>query len=457
MAKRKKSRKGSAQSSSSDGAVLIKGADVITMDDVGRVGQFDIRIEGRRITAIAPRVKSRLGDRVIKAKGLVAMPGLVQAHVHTCQSLMRGQADNMELLTWLQSRIWPLEGAMRETDVRDAARLGIAELLLGGTTSILDMGTVRHTDAIFTAAKRLGIRFTGGKTIMDRGQGLPAGLRETTEEAIQNSVALCDAWHGRSHGRLRYAFSPRFALSSSEEAMRACVSEARQRGALLHTHAAENSEEVQLVRGRTGMGNIEYLHSIGFTGHDVLLAHCVWVSLEERKIMRETGTRVVHCPSANLKLGSGIARIAEYIAEGIEVAIGADGAACNDRLDGFEELRLLALLHKVRSGPTALPAQTALRIATRGGALALGLDDVGCIEVDKRADIILLDLQRPHTYPPSGDLLARVVYSARASDVRTVIVDGKVLVEDGELLSADLKSILAASKRAAEQLAARVD
>ena len=168
--------------------------------------------------------------------------------------------------------------------------------------------------------------------------------------------------------------------------------------------------------------------------------------------MRDTQTRLVHCPSANLKLGSGIAKIAEYLEGGLSVALGADGAPCNNRMDAFTEMRTCALLHKVRSGPSAINAKTALHLATRGGAEALGLSDVGRIAPEYRADIVLLDLNRPHTFPSTGDIYSRLVYAAQPSDVRTVLVDGRVLVRDGELTGANLGRILSAADKAAQRV-----
>lgn len=437
-------------------SILIRGAHVLTVDANDTTGRLDVRIDGDRIGAIGEKLSARGVERVIEAGDLVLMPGLVQAHIHLCQTLFRSQADDMELLTWLRERIWPMEGALEADDLRAAARLGLSEILLGGTTSVLDMGTVRHGDVLFEEAERFGIRYTGGKCLMDQGHGFPGGLRETTEEAISESVRLCERWHGAASGRLRYAFSPRFVLSCSEAAMRASVEEARKRGALLHTHASENSEEVDLVRERTGMGNVEYLHSIGFSGADVLLAHGIWLSAVERKILRETRTRIVHCPSANLKLASGIARIDELLANDVHVAIGADGAACNNGLDAFGEMRLTALLHKVRGGPTAVPAAQALRLATRSGALALGLEDTGSIEVGHKADVVLLDLNEPHVFPALGDLASRVVYAARSSDVHTVIVDGRVVVEERRVLAAPTDEVLAEAQAAAQRVQQRI-
>ena len=422
--------------------ILIKGARVITVDDNDTVAPLDIRIEQGRIVALAPQLPERGVDTLIDAKGLIAMPGLVQAHVHLCQTLFRGQADDMELLSWLQERIWPMEAALDAKALSAAAALGLAELLLGGTTSILDMGTVQHSDVLFEQALRFGMRYTGGKTIMDQGQGFPSALRESAENAMAESLRLCQTWHGQGDGMLRYAFSPRFAVSCSETVLLQCVREARARGALLHTHASESSEEVQLVRMRTGKSNVEYLHSLGFTGRDVLLAHGIWLTAHEQRLLRETGTHIVHCPSANLKLASGIARVDELLSAGIDVVLGADGAACNNGLDGFMEMRLAALLHKVRGGPTALPAAMALRMATRAGALALGLPECGMIALGQKADIILLDLHKPHVFPDAGHLISRVVYAAQRSDVHSVLIDGRIVVHAGVLQTAQVEDVM---------------
>jgi 5-methylthioadenosine/S-adenosylhomocysteine deaminase len=434
------------------GSILITGAHVLALDDDHTTGRFDIYCDEGEIREVAPRITGRKAEHQIDGAGSIAMPGLVQAHVHLCQTLFRAQAEELELLDWLQTRIWPMEGALDAPAMHASARLGIAELLLGGTTSILDMGSVHHTDELFRAARDLGLRYTGGKTLMDEGEGHPPSLIESTEEAVSQSVELCERWHGEADGRLRYAFSPRFVLSASQEAVRACVEEARSRGALLHTHSSESRGEIELVRSRTGLSNVALLHQLGFTGSDVVLAHGVWLSPEERELLRESRTTVTHCPSANLKLGSGIAPVDELLAEGIRVALGADGAACNNNLDGFWELRLAALLQKARGGPKALPALAALRMATRHGARALGLDKVGSLAVGQRADLILLDTHRPHLHPEAGDLASRVVYSARSADVHTVIVDGRVLVEDAKLLGADLTEILSQADQAASTL-----
>jgi 5-methylthioadenosine/S-adenosylhomocysteine deaminase len=396
------------------------------------VVQRDLLIDpGGRISGLVEPGAGR-AERTIDAHGRVVVPGLVQAHVHLCQTLFRGLAEERPLLAWLRERIWPLEAAHDPASQRASARLGIAELLLGGTTAILDMGTVHHTDALFETAAEMGIRYTGGKAMMDAGDGVPDGLRESTAASLRESDRLANAWHERESGRLRYAYSPRFALSSTWDLMRSVGARSRTNDMLVHTHASEQREETQLVRQRFGgASNIELLANLGLANTNACLAHCVWPEPHELDILASRGATVVHCPSCNLKMASGVAPVADYLGRGINVALGADGAASNNRLDGWEELRLAGLLSAFRSGPGALAAADLFELATLGGARALGIEvEVGSIEPGKYADLAILDLQRVHALGPE-DVYTQLVYSARAADVRTVLVGGRVLVEEG--------------------------
>lgn len=432
--------------------ILIQGAQLYCADRAETQGVLDILIEDGVIAKMGRGLSTQHIDEVVDAQGLVGMPGLVQAHTHLCQTLFRGQADDVELLSWLQQGIWPMEAALDAVSLRAAAELGIGELLLGGTTSILDMGTVHHTDVLFETARNMGIRYTGGKTIMDSGQGYSQVLKQTSAQALADSQALCQRWHQQAQGRLRYAFSPRFVLTCSEATLQGCAQLARQYGARLHTHACENSEEIGLVHKRHGCSNIEYLQKMGFVGPDVVLAHGVWLSPHEQQILRQSKTHIAHCPSSNLKLASGIARIDALLQQEISVALGADGAPCNNNLDGFLEMRLSALLHKVRSGPTAVNAAQALHMATRAGALALGLEDCGQLVPGAQADIVLLDLNRPHTWPPVSNLASRIVYAAKSSDVHSVWVQGKRLVKNHRLQHVSMPHLLKRTQKAWGQL-----
>lgn len=421
---------------------LIVGAQVLTGDAQDNQGRLDILIEDAHIARIGKDLPQNSVDEVIQAQELVAMPGLVQAHVHLCQTLFRSQAEELDRPSFLQQRIWPMEAALDADSLRAAARLGLAEVLLGGTTAVLDMGSVHHTDVLFEEALRLGIRYTGGKTIMDQGHGFAQSLREPTVDALAQSHALCKRWHKHTSGRLNYAFSPRSVLNTSAEALSGCATLAREHGALLHTHAAESTEEVAQVRTRHACGNVEYLERIGFLGPDVVLAHGIWMSGAEQQLLRKNKTSIAHCPSSNLKLASGMARIEALHKMGINIALGADAAACNNNLDGFLEMRLAALLLAVHGGPQAITAREAFYMATRGGALATGHSEGGYLAAGMHADIVLMDLNRAHAWPEAGELVCRLVYSAKSSDVDTVFVHGEPCVRRRRLVHGREASIL---------------
>jgi cytosine/adenosine deaminase-related metal-dependent hydrolase len=437
---------------------VVSGARVVTMDAARRVLDADVVVADGRITAVRRRPAGaggrRRGTRAaeLDCSGLILIPGLVQAHIHLCQTLFRGFADDLALEDWLAKRIWPFEAAHTPETVYWSAMLGAAELLLGGTTAILDMETVRHTDAAFQALQEIGLRATAGKCLMDAPVN-PAGLGEPTDRALQEAVDLCARWHGAAGGRLRYCFAPRFVPSCTGPLLRAVSDEAERAGAVIHTHAAETPLELELVKRATGRDEIAYLDSMGIAGPRAALAHCVWADPDAVRALARAGTNIVHCPSSNLKLGSGIAPIPEMLRAGCRVALGADGAACNNRLDAFEEMRLAALIQKPRLGPDAMPAATVLELATLGGARALGLErEIGSIEVGKRADLVALDLSGPHAQPADAEIVSRLVYAARAADVRHVVVDGRVVVRGGRLITADLGEIRDKSNEAARRL-----
>jgi 5-methylthioadenosine/S-adenosylhomocysteine deaminase len=327
-----------------------------------------------------------------------------------------------------------MEAAHNADSVRASARLGIAELIKGGTTCALTMETVNHTEEVFRAAAESGIRATIGKCMMDKGDDVPGPLHEDTAGSIAESLALLEAWHGKQDNRLRYCFAPRFAISCTRELLAQVALLARRHGVIIHTHASESSRECELVEKESGLRNINYLQSLGLTGPHVVLAHCVHLDESEMETLIRTQTNVAHCPSSNLKLGSGIAPVKRMIAEGISVSLGADGAACNNRLDIFTEMRTAALLQKVIHGPEALPAWRTLRMATIDGARALGLQrEIGSLEQGKRADVIVVRLDGLHATPADADIVSKLVYAAQPADVQTVIIDGAVVMIDRKL------------------------
>jgi 5-methylthioadenosine/S-adenosylhomocysteine deaminase len=425
------------------------------MNDALEIVQGAVSILDGRIVSVGDE-PSGTHDRVIDARGAYLLPGFIQTHVHLCQTLFRGFADDMPLLEWLRRRVWPMEAAHTPATLRASARLAAAELLLSGTTSALTMETVHDTDVVFEALEEFGMRAVVGKCMMDSDRQVPARLQEETRASIDESVALRTRWDGRANGRLRAAFAPRFAVSCSRELLEAVADLSSRDRVIVHTHASENRDEVEVVRALSGgLTNLEYLADTGLATPRLCTAHCVWVTDAEQALLAEREVKVLHCPSSNLKLGSGIAPVAEMRARGISVSLGADGAACNNRLDMFEEMRLAAALQAVRRQPGALTARDAVWMATREGARALGMEhELGSIERGKRADLILVERDRPHL-TPDADPWSTLVYAARGTDVRSTMVDGRVLVNDFQLVDEDVRAIMADARSAARTLAAR--
>jgi 5-methylthioadenosine/S-adenosylhomocysteine deaminase len=434
--------------------ILIKNGTLVTMDSQNSIVAGDLLIQDGRIASIDGAVSD--ADIVIDAQNCAVLPGFVQTHLHLCQTLFRGSADDLALIDWLKKRVWPMEAAHTAASVRASARLGIVELIKGGTTCALTMETVNHTQEVFRAVAETGFRATVGKCMMDKGDEVPAELHEQLEASVNESLALLEQWHGKNDGRLRYCFAPRFAISCTRELLLRVATLARERGVMVHTHASENTQECELVEQESGMRNVAYLDSLGLTGSHVALAHCVHLDEHELATLKRTGTHVVHCPSSNLKLGSGIAPIKKMLDEEIPVSLGADGAACNNRLDMFTEMRTAALLQKVLHGPEVLPASRVLRMATIDGALAMGLgQEIGSLEVGKRADVILIDLNQTHSLPRPIDIISALVYSSQPADVQTVIIDGTLVMRDRNLLTMDEAEVAAEANHEAVLLRGR--
>jgi 5-methylthioadenosine/S-adenosylhomocysteine deaminase len=425
------------------------------MNDALDIVEGDVLIRDGRIAAIGAVPAGTRADRTIQAHGGYVLPGFVQTHVHLCQTIFRGYADDLALLEWLKTRVWPMEAAHTAESLAASAQQAAAELLLSGTTTVLTMETVHDTDAVFEALEPMGLRAVVGKCMMDADAAVPPRLLEQTTLSIDESLAIAKRWNGRANGRLRAALAPRFAISCSQQLLEAVGSLSAQHGLLVHTHASENRDEVDLIRQRTGRANVAYLVDTGMASPRLCLAHCVWVDEHEQQLLADHDVKVSHCPGSNLKLGSGIAPIVELRARGISVSLGADGAACNNHLDMFEEMRLAAVLQSVTHKPGALTARDALAMATREGARALGMEaDIGSLEVGKRADLIVVDRGRPHL-AMAPDPYSTLVYAARGTDVRTVLVDGEVLVEDFTPTLWDSSELARAARLEAKALAAR--
>jgi 5-methylthioadenosine/S-adenosylhomocysteine deaminase len=435
-------------------SILIKNGTIVTMDKADSIVRGDVLISDGRIAEIGGEIDDTINE-VVEAKGCAVIPGFVQTHIHLCQTLFRSAADDLALIDWLKKRVWPMEAAHTPESIRASAQLGITELIKGGTTCALTMETVRHTEEVLRAVEKTGFRATVGKCMMDKGDDVPPELHEQTRASIDGSVALIEKWHGRADGRIRCCFAPRFAISCTRELLSEVSRLAKKHEVMVHTHASENRNECEIVERDTGERNVDYLNSLGIVGPHVVLAHCIHLDNAEMETLARTKTNVAHCPSSNLKLGSGIARVTEMLARGIPVSLGSDGAACNNRLDMFTEMRTAALLQKALHGPEVLPAARALRMATIDGARAMGLaDQIGSLEVGKRADVIIVDLSRAHS-TPVRDVVSALVYSSQPSDVRTTIIDGEIVMRDGELLTMNEADVIEEANREAEALVKR--
>ena len=434
-------------------SILIKGGTLLTMDRANPIFGGDLLITGNRISSIGE--SGQAADVLIDASDCVVLPGFIQTHIHLCQTLFRGSADDLSLIDWLKTRVWPMEAAHTAKSVAASARLGIAELIKGGSTCILSMETVSHTAEVFKVVEESGFRATVGKCMMDKGDEVPAALHENTQASIEESLALLETWNGQAGGRIRYCFAPRFAVSCTRELLQKVAQLAREHGVMIHTHASENRNECALVEAETGLRNIAYLDQVGISGPHVALAHCVHLDQNEISILRSTRTNVAHCPSSNSKLGSGIAPIKDLLSEGVSVSLGADGAACNNRLDMFSEMRLAALLQKTVHGPDTLKAETVLHMATVDGARALGLDhQLGTLEVGKQADVIVVRVDKAHVTPRT-DLVSTLVYATQATDVDTVVIDGQIVMRERKLLTIDESRTIAEANREQEKLLQR--
>jgi 5-methylthioadenosine/S-adenosylhomocysteine deaminase len=439
-------------------SLLIKNAELITMNKQEEVFTGDIYIKGDTIKDIGKNLHYPKADRIIDASGRVITPGFIQTHVHLCQTIFRGKGDDLELMDWLKKRIWPLEAAHDADSIYYSAMLGLGEMIRSGTTSIVDMETVHHTDSAFQAIEQSGMRALSGKVMMDKGDEVPAALQETTEASLQESNDLMEKWHGKDNGRIKYAYSPRFVISCTEELLREVASLSKISKAFVHTHASENRGEIAIVEAETGMRNVEYLNYLGLANERLILAHCVWLDEAEKEIIRRRRVNVTHCPGSNLKLASGVADIPSLLNAHVCVSLGADGAPCNNNLDMMNEMRLAALIHKPQHGPTAMDAKTVFRMATIAGAKAMGMEhEIGSLEVGKKADLVMLNLNDFHTYPSYDvDTISRIVYSATRADVETTIINGKIVMENHQLKTVDKDIVLREADGAVQRLISRI-
>ncbi len=421
---------------------IIRNARILTMVDDGPI-EADLRIEAGVITAIG-EVEGQ-ADRVIDASGHLLMPGLINAHTHMAMSLFRNYAEGLPLHEWLTEKIWPAEAQLTGEDVYDGTMLAIAESIRSGVTTFNDM--YFFCDDVVRAARETGIRAVINRGIVSS---------EDVADKIRDAVQLARDYHGADDGRLQIMLAPHAPYTCDRMTLETIIAHAKERGLRIHIHVSETKREHDEALEQFGMTPVAYLESIGLFEVPVVMAHGVHVTPDDLEILSHYDVHLVHNPESNLKLASGFCPVSDYLGAGINVAIGTDGASSNNNLNLFEEMHVTAILHKaLTQDPTVLSPMLVLRMATLNGAKALGIDHlVGSIEVGKRADLILVDLNRPHLRP-LFDPAAAMVYSAQASDVTLVMVDGRILMEEGSLTTMDEDQVIARGERAAFDLVKR--
>lgn len=425
--------------------ILIKGGHVVTVNPHRQIFERgSVAIEGGRIVAVEKEVKGR-ADKVIDAHGKVVLPGLINCHTHLPMVLLRGVADDMPLTEWLSDKIWPIEQKMKPRDCYVGAMLGCLEMIKSGTTCFADQ--YFNMEQVAKGVDEAGIRGALSYGMID--QDDPQRMKGE----ISVGEGFVKAFQGKSNGRIFTMFGPHGPHTCSTECLLEVKELAKKYGVGIHIHLAESGDEVRQMIDKYGKRPVEYLDSIGFLGPEVLAAHCVWVTDKEIKMLYNREVKPVHNPVSNMKIGCGVAPVPEMLGAGIPVALGTDGAASNNSLDMFKEMKFAALLSKVhKMNPTVIPAACALEMATINGARALGLqDELGSIEVGKKADLILVDMKKPHL-TPVHNAVSHLVYSAVGSDVDTVIVDGKVLMKGRRVIALDEEKVLELAQRTSDNL-----
>lgn len=425
--------------------ILIENVELI--NDAPSYGKKYIGITDNKISYIGAERPEDFADAyVIDGQGKLAAPGMVNAHTHIAMSLLRSYADDMALMDWLQNKVWPAEAGLKEGDCYKGTQLGIIEMLKSGTTSFADMYFFMEETA--KAVEESGIRACLAR-------GLTGDKYDKEDERLAENKALYKDWHGAADGRITVMLGPHAPYTCSKEYLKLLVEAAEELGCGLHMHLSETQQEVKDCLKNYGKTPISYADSLGVLDRGALIAHAVWATDEEIELMAKKKARVAHNPQSNLKLASGIAPVGKMLEQGVIVGLGTDGATSNNNLDMLEEARLAAMLHKgVTNDPLIVPAATAWDMATYQGALCLGYENIGKLETDYIADLVLYDMNKAHWYP-RHDRMSLLVYAANAADTDTVIVNGKVLMEKGELKTLDEEKIYAEADKIAARLTGR--
>jgi len=431
--------------------LLIRNGSVLTMDPQGTLIETGaVAVSGDRIVKVGKEdalTASYQAAKTIDARGGIIMPGLVNTHTHAAMTCFRGLADDLPLMTWLNDYIFPAEAKLTFDIVYDGTRLACSEMILSGTTTFCDM--YLFEDAVAQAAKEAGMRAVVGEVIYD----FPSPNYGPVEEGLKYTEGLIEKW--RDDPLITIAVEPHSAYVCSPELLQKLRAIADLNGAPMVIHLAESEREVDDIRERYGRTPVSHLAEIGFLSSNLIADHCVALTPEDMALLKDFDVKVAHNPESNMKLASGIAPIPELLKHGITVGIGTDGCASNNNLDMFQEIDTVAKLHKVYTlDPTVMDAQTVVKMATIDGARVLGMGgSTGSLEAGKKADIIVIDIRRPHLIP-MYNIYSHLVYAATGSDVVTTIVNGQVLMQDRALTTLDVDEVMAAVNRIAQDIKA---
>mgnify|MGYP001462185912 FL=1 len=426
---------------------------VITMDEERRIIQDGaIAVKGDRILDVgkSSELQSRyVASPQVNLRGKILMPGLVDAHVHMAQAMLRGSADDLSLMDWLVERIWPLQGNYTPEEGQASAELCMLEMLKSGTTTFVEAMLAGNYgfDGLAATLQKSGMRGVLAKIVMAEPEGpslLHPGLIESKASSFGEALTMYNKWQGKANGRIQVWLAPRWTGNVNTEVMREVARLMREENIRVTMHFAQSAEEVAAIRQAFNCDPVALLEQLELIGDKLLLIHATNLSQEDIEGLARTKTHLVHCPLSNMKLAMGFTPVPALLAKGVNVTLGCDGAPCNNNYDMFLEMRTAAVIHKENEGdPTVLPAETVLEMATINGARALGLkEEIGSLETGKKADFIVLNTKQPHLVP-SPNPISTIVYAAKGSDVELVVIDGRTVVEQGQVLTLDEEAILA--------------
>jgi cytosine/adenosine deaminase-related metal-dependent hydrolase len=434
-------------------SILVSGGIVITMDPHRRIiRNGSVSVLDDRICEVGKTSEiNSTADLKIDAEGMLVLPGLIDTHVHLAQALIRGCADDASLIDWLQKYVWPLQGNFDDEDGKTSAELCMLEMIKSGTTTFLESNlSARYGfDGIAKSLNTSGMRGVLSRTVMSlpsyggqRGIMHP-GMIEDPETCLREVEAHHKNWNGKGEGRINVWYGARSLGGCTPELYRQVSDRAKRLDTGVTMHLGEVQEDVRFAKKEYGKTPVEFMDSVGLVRKRVVFAHGVWFTDNEWQILAKKGASVAHCPCSNMKLASGVARVPEMINTGVNVGLGCDGGPSNNCYDLIREMKLASLLQKVRLlDPLSMKASTVLELATVNGAAALGMQSqIGSIEVGKKADLILLSLKRPHLTPMFNPV-SHLAYAAEGSDVETVIINGKIIMEKRQVKTLDESKIL---------------